>query len=65
VVVTLYLAGPEQATLPRVMFSGIRENISPTIAAAATVLILISVCMLLTLEWLRRRSEHIRTAATV
>lgn len=65
VVVTLYLAGPEQATLPRVMFSGIRENISPTIAAAATVLILISVCMLLTLEWLRRRSEHTRTAATV
>ena len=34
VVVTLFLAGPEQATLPRQMFSGIREN-SPTIAAAA------------------------------
>ncbi len=34
VVVTLYLAGPDQATLPRVMFSGIRENISPAIAAA-------------------------------
>jgi ABC-type spermidine/putrescine transport system, permease component II len=61
VVVTLYLAGPEQATLPRVMFSGIRENISPTIAAAATVLILISVAMLLTLEWLRGRSEKMRT----
>ncbi|WP_316674618.1 ABC transporter permease [uncultured Tolumonas sp.] len=63
VVVTLYLAGPEQATLPRVMFSGIRENISPTIAAAATVLILISVAMLLTLEWLRGRSEKMRTTA--
>jgi putative spermidine/putrescine transport system permease protein len=63
VVVTLYLAGPDQATLPRVMFSGIRENISPAIAAAATVLILISVAMLLTLEWLRGRSEKMRTAA--
>lgn len=63
VVVTLYLAGPEQATLPRVMFSGIRENISPAIAAAATILILISVAMLLTLEWLRGRSEKMRTTA--
>lgn len=60
VVVTLYLAGPEQATLPRVMFSGIRENISPTIAAAATLLILTSVAMLLTLEWLRGRAEKMR-----
>ncbi|KXU39149.1 polyamine ABC transporter permease [Ventosimonas gracilis] len=63
VVVTLFLAGPEQATLPRQMFSGIRENLSPTIAAAATLLIGFSVLLLLTLEWLRRRSEKLRTAA--
>lgn len=61
VVVTLFLAGPEQATLPRQMFSGIRENLSPTIAAAATLLIGFSVVMLLTLEWLRGRSEKLRT----
>ena len=48
VVVTLFLAGPEQATLPRQMFSGIRENLSPTIAAAATLLIGFSVLLLLT-----------------
>jgi len=60
VVVTLFLAGPEQATLPRQMFSGIRENLSPTIAAAATLLILFSVILLLTLEWLRGRSEKMR-----
>jgi len=42
------------------MFSGIRENLNPTIAAAATLLILFSVIMLLTLEWLRRRSEKMR-----
>jgi len=63
VVVTLFLAGPEQATLPRQMFSGIRENLSPTIAAAATLLIGFSVLLLLTLEWLRRRSEKLRTTA--
>ncbi|MCQ4348951.1 ABC transporter permease [Pseudomonas stutzeri] len=62
VVVTLFLAGPEQATLPRQMFSGIRENLSPTIAAAATLLIGFSVLLLLTLEWLRGRSEKLRSA---
>ncbi|THG82994.1 ABC transporter permease [Pseudomonas sp. A-1] len=61
VVVTLFLAGPEQATIPRQMFSGIRENLSPTIAAAATLLIGFSVVMLLILEWLRGRSENLRT----
>ena len=64
VVVTLFLAGPEQATLPRQMFSGIRENLSPTIAAAATLLIGFSIVLLLTLEWLRGRSEKMRTSAS-
>ncbi|MDC7714247.1 ABC transporter permease [Vogesella sp. LYT5W] len=62
VVVTLFLAGPEQSTLPRQMFGGIKENISPAIAAAATVLILFSIALLLTLEWLRGRAEKMRTA---
>ena len=61
VVVTLFLAGPAQITLPRQMFSGIRENLSPTIAAAATLLIGFSIALLLTLEWLRGRAEKLRT----
>ncbi len=60
VVVVLFVAGPEQRTLPKVMFAGIREQISPTITAAATILILISVAMLTTVELLRRRSERLR-----
>lgn len=55
VVVTLFLAGPEQVTLPRQMFTGIRENITPTIAAVATLLILFTTSLLLALEWLRGR----------
>jgi len=55
VVVALFLAGPEQMTLPRQMFNGIRENISPTIAAVATLLILFTTSLLLVLEWLRGR----------
>lgn len=60
VVTVLFLAGPEQRTLPREMFSGIRENISPTITAVAVVLTVISVCMLSTLEILRRRNERLK-----
>ncbi len=60
VVVVLMVAGPEQRTLPREMFSGIRENISPTITAVATVMILVSVVLLVTLEMLRRRNERLR-----
>jgi putative spermidine/putrescine transport system permease protein len=57
VVVTLFIAGPEQVTLPRQMFTGIRENITPTIAAVATLLILFTTSLLLVLEWLRGRRE--------
>ncbi len=63
VVVVLFLASPEDRTLPLQMFSGIREMISPTITAAATVLVLISTAMLVTVELLRRRSERLRGVA--
>ena len=62
VVVTLFLAGPEQVTLPRQMFTGIRENISPIIAAVATILIVFSTALLLVLEWLRGRGEMAASA---
>lgn len=60
VVVVLFIASPEQRTLPKVMFAGIREQISPTITAAATILIMFSVALLTTVELLRRRSERLR-----
>ncbi len=60
VVVVLFLAGPEQRTIPRQMFSGLREQINPTILAVATLLVIVSALLLLTLEYLRARSERIR-----
>jgi len=60
VVLVLFLAGPGQRTIPRQMFSGLREQINPTILAVATLLILVSVAFLITLEFLRRRSERLR-----
>jgi putative spermidine/putrescine transport system permease protein len=60
VVVVLQMADVEQRTIPRQMFSGIREQISPTILAVATILVLISIGLLTALELLRRRSERLR-----
>jgi putative spermidine/putrescine transport system permease protein len=60
VVAVLFIAGPEQQTIPRQMFNGIREAISPAILAVATILVIISICLLTTVELLRRRSERLR-----
>ena len=60
VVCVIFLAGFEQRTIPRQMWAGIREQISPTILAVATLLIVFSVCMMIVLELLRRRNERLR-----
>jgi putative spermidine/putrescine transport system permease protein len=63
VVVAIFVAGVEQRTIPLQMWGGIREQISPTILAVATILVLISIMLLTILELLRRRSERQRGLA--
>ena len=60
VVAVLFIAGPEQQTIPRQMWNGIREAISPAILAVATILVGVSIALLATVELLRRRSERLR-----
>lgn len=60
VVAVLFIAGPDQQTIPRQMWNGIREAISPAILAVATILVAISIALLATVELLRRRSERLR-----
>ena len=60
VVVVLFVGSSGQKTLPWQMFTGLREQISPTILAVATILVAISICLLTTVELLRRRSERLR-----
>ena len=60
VVVVLFVGAQQQKTLPWQMFTGLREQISPTILAAATILVTLSILLLTTVELLRRRSERIR-----
>ena len=54
VVVVLFMAGENQRTIPRQMWAGIREQISPAILAVATFLVVFAVLLLFTVEWLRR-----------
>jgi len=52
--IVLFMGGIEQRTVPRQMWAGIREQISPAILAVATFLIFFAVTLLLVVEWLRR-----------
>lgn len=60
VIVIQFVGSYEQRTIPWQMFSGIREQISPTILAVATLLVCLSVMLLFSVELLRRRGERLR-----
>ncbi|SIS69885.1 ABC transporter permease [Paracoccus saliphilus] len=56
VVIVLFIAGPGQRTLPKQMFTGLREQLDPTIIAAAVTMVLItSLLMLVALAVARKR----------
>lgn len=61
VVVVLFLAGPEQTPMTVRMFAGLREEISPTILALATILVGLSIALLSAMELIRRNSEKMRS----
>ena len=63
IVVALFIASPAQHTLPRQLFSGLRDNLDPSIVAIATLLIAVSVAMMAVVELLRWRSERLTRAA--
>ena len=60
VVVVLLVASFDPKTISLQMWNGIREQISPTILAVATILVIFSIILLTTIEFLRRRSERLR-----
>ena len=61
VVISLFIAGGDNATLTRRMFNALRDEIDPTIAAISTLLILLSV-ILLALTQLLKRDDAERTS---
>lgn len=60
VVIVNFMAGPSQTPMTVRMFSGLREEISPTILALASLLVALSIILLTTLELIRRRNERMR-----
>ena len=60
VVVVLFLGSVDQQTIPRQMWAGIRQEISPVILCMATCLVALSIMLLTAVELLRRRSERLR-----
>ena len=60
VVVVLFLGSAGTKTLPWQMYTGLREQISPTILAVATIMVALSIALLVVLELIRRRSERLR-----
>jgi len=59
VIVALLISGPTQKTLPRQIWSGVSESVSPVIMAAATLLVLTSAILMVLMELLRRRGERL------
>lgn len=62
VVTVLFLASPEQRTIPREMFSGLRESLSPIIAAASGVMVVTAIVLLVAVELLKKRGERMQKA---
>ncbi len=55
IVVLLFISSRHVYLLPRAIWDGINENVDPTIAAIATVLVIITIAVLLTDYFLARR----------
>lgn len=56
VVIALFVAGPDQRTLPLQMLSGMRENVSPAIAAVSLLMSVLAVALLIVINWLSGKS---------
>jgi len=63
-VIAIFITGPGQFTLPRQMFAGLREFLSPTISAAAVIMVLLSFVLLFISEFVRRRGERLKSRTT-
>lgn len=62
-VVALFLSSPDTITLPRQLFSGVNEAITPAVVAVSTLLVAVSVIMILLLNLLQRVSAQLTSSS--
>lgn len=55
----MFICGVRSMTLPKQMWDGIRDEINPTIAAVAFLLITLTIILMLLMVYLRRRQERL------
>ena len=63
-IIALLLSGAEQRTLPRQMWAGTQEEITPVITAVSTMLMGVSVVVVIALQWLYARREKMEEHGT-
>jgi putative spermidine/putrescine transport system permease protein len=59
IVVASFLSVGAERTLPRMIFSGVRESVSPAVAAVSVVLMTFSAILLALLGWVQARSARL------
>ncbi|HLI11650.1 MAG TPA: ABC transporter permease [Alphaproteobacteria bacterium] len=64
VVVALFISGVDSVTLPVQMWNGIRFEVSPAVAAASGILLVLSIMFLSAFSWLRRRGHRGRLVSS-
>lgn len=57
VIVAIFVSGGESATLPRRMFTALREQVDPTIAAISTCLVVVTATVLFAVQLLGRTGQ--------
>jgi putative spermidine/putrescine transport system permease protein len=58
-ITAMFISGVQAKTLPKQMWDGIRDEINPTIAAVAALLIFLTIFLMLLVAFLRRRQEQL------
>ena len=56
-IIAIFIASPRMATLPKILWEGIRTEINPTIASVSTLLIAMSAIILVSVGFVRRYFE--------
>jgi putative spermidine/putrescine transport system permease protein len=59
VVVALFLQSPDVRTLPVQMFTSVTREVDPTIAAASTMILVLTTALLVLFAFTRRQEEHV------
>ncbi|CAM5590746.1 putative spermidine/putrescine transport system permease protein [Aquamicrobium terrae] len=58
VIVTMFIAGPEQNTVPRVLFANLRDRLDPSVVAVTVLMLLLSAGLGLLLQLLARWAQR-------